>query len=177
MSDSIELRGMVVKTFEKDISTDIIYPGAYLYCTDTKRTPQFCFKVRGDEEFNRKLVSGEIPPRSIIVADANFGCGSSRAQAASSIAGHKLIIIAKSFARIFLKNACNCGIRTFIVPNIEATEGDVLYISKTEIRNERSGKVFSITPHQPNHQDLIDAGGLIPYVTNLLRAKLRGEEV
>lgn len=177
MNSKLKLSGTVVKLFGNDISTDIIYPGTYLYCTDAKKTPAFCFKVNNDEAFNKKLVSGEIPKGSIIVAGGNFGCGSSREQAASSIAGHGLVIVAKSFARIFLDNASRLGICTVIVPDIEAAEGDELEIAGTEVHNRRSGKKFAITPHQSYHQFLIDAGGLIPYAVELLRGKLHGEEV
>ncbi len=177
MNEKHTLSAKVVKVFGNDISTDIIYPGTYLYCTDSKKTPAFCFKVNNDEEFNRQLVSGAILPGSIIVAGANFGCGSSREQAASSIAGHGLVIVAKSFARIFLDNASRLGIRTVIVPRIEAAEGDTLSIAATTVRNEQSGKTFSITPHQSYHQFLIDAGGLVPYAAELLKASVRGERI
>lgn len=169
--------GTVVKVFGNDISTDIIYPGTYLYCTDAKKTPQFCFKVNNDEGFNKRLVSGEIPKGSIIVAGSNFGCGSSREQAASSIAGHGLVIVAKGFARIFLDNASRLGICAVIVPTIEAEEGDELEISASQVKNKKTGKTFDIAPHQSYHQFLIDAGGLIPYAAELLQAKLKGEEV
>jgi 3-isopropylmalate/(R)-2-methylmalate dehydratase small subunit len=169
--------GAVVKVFGNDISTDIIYPGTYLYCTDAKKTPAFCFKVNNDEAFNKRLMSGEIPKGSIIVAGSNFGCGSSREQAASSIAWHGLVIVAKSFARIFLDNASRLGICSVIVPDIEAAEGDELEIEDGKVKNKTSGKIFTIAPHQSYHQFLIDAGGLIPYAAELLQAKLKGEEV
>jgi 3-isopropylmalate dehydratase small subunit len=169
--------GAVIKIFGNDISTDIIYPGTYLYCTDAKKTPAFCFKVNNDEAFNKRLVSGEFPKGSIIVAGSNFGCGSSREQAASSIAGHSLVLVAKSFARIFLDNASRLGICSVIVPDIEAAEGDELEIADGKVLNKTSGKTFAIAPHQSYHQFLIDAGGLIPYAAELLQAKLKGEEV
>jgi 3-isopropylmalate/(R)-2-methylmalate dehydratase small subunit len=175
---TIKLRtGTIVKVFGNDISTDIIYPGTYLYCTDAKKTPAFCFKVNNDEAFNKRLVSGEIPKGSIILAGSNFGCGSSREQAASSIAGHGLVIVAKSFARIFLDNASRLGICTVIVPDIEANEGDELEIGDGKVRVKQTGKTYAIAPHQSYHQFLIDAGGLIPYAAELLRGKLKGEEV
>lgn len=177
MKTKLKLSGKVVKIFGNDISTDIIYPGTYLYCTDAKKTPQFCFKVKGDEEFNLKLVAGEIPRGSIIVGGSNFGCGSSREQAASAIAGHGLVIVARSFARIFLDNASRLGIRSVIVPDLEVEEGDTLVVTDTEVRNERTGKTFRVMPHQPYHQFLIDAGGLIPYAADLLRASAHGKEV
>ena len=177
MTTKLKLSAKVVKVYGNDISTDIIYPGTYLYCTDAKKTPAFCFKVNNDEAFNKQLISGEIPKGSIIVAGSNFGCGSSREQAASSIAGHGLVIVARSFARIFLDNASRLGIRSIISPDIEAAEGDELEIEGAEVVNKQTGKKFAIASHQSYHQFLMDAGGLIPYAAELLKGKLKGEEV
>ena len=69
-----------------DISTDDIYPGRYMATVLPTETPQFCFSDR--TEFNAKLKAKAFDPGSVIVADANFGCGSSREQAVSAIKGH-----------------------------------------------------------------------------------------
>ena len=92
----------VVYKFGDDISTDAIYPGRYMATVLPTETPQFCFADYA--ELNKNLNSGEWK-NCVLIADNNFGCGSSREQAASTILGHGLIVIAKNFARIFLQNS------------------------------------------------------------------------
>ena len=102
------------------------------------------------------------------MAGSNFGCGSSREQAASCLKGHGLLIVAKSIARIFLQNAVNLGLQTIVCPTIEAAEGDEFKILSDAIVNVTLGKTFPIMPHAPARQALIDAGGLIPYARKRL---------
>jgi len=144
-----------------DISTDVIYPGRFMATVLPTETPQYAFA--DNPEINTKLKNKEVPRGSIIVAGNNFGCGSSREQAASTLKGHGLIIIAKGFARIFLQNAINLGLNTVICPEIEASEGDELEIKDETIVNKTSGKEFKIIPLPKARQAIIDAGGLIPY--------------
>jgi 3-isopropylmalate/(R)-2-methylmalate dehydratase small subunit len=93
----------VVLKLGDDISTDIIYPGRYMATVLPRETPQYAFADYA--EFNARLRQGEIPAGSIIVGGKNFGCGSSREQAASCLKGPELVIVAKHFARIFLQNS------------------------------------------------------------------------
>jgi 3-isopropylmalate/(R)-2-methylmalate dehydratase small subunit len=152
-----------------DISTDAIYPGRFMATVLPSETPQYAFMDY--KEFNSNLVNGQIPQNSVIVANNNFGCGSSREQAASTLKGWELIIIAKNFARIFLQNSCNLGLKTIICPDIEANENDELEISDTEISNKTSGKKFAIEPLPRARQAIIDAGGLIAYTRKKLMGK------
>jgi 3-isopropylmalate dehydratase small subunit len=131
-------------------------------------TPQFAF---ADYEINARLKSGNVAPGSVIVAGANFGCGSSREQAASTLKGHELTIVAKGFARIFLQNSANLGLRTIICPDIDAKEGDELDFTPTHVVNETTGKRFAIVPLPKARQDIIDAGGLIAYTRKRLMEK------
>ncbi|MDR3669430.1 MAG: 3-isopropylmalate dehydratase [Holophaga sp.] len=156
----------VVLKLGKDISTDDIYPGRFMATVLPTETPQFCFADRA--EFNTRLKSGSVQPGSVVVADENFGCGSSREQAASTLKGHELVVVAKGIARIFLQNAINVGTRTVICPGIEASEGDDLELAGTEVRNKTTGKVFPTVPLPPARQAIIDAGGLIPYTRKKL---------
>jgi 3-isopropylmalate/(R)-2-methylmalate dehydratase small subunit len=149
-----------------DISTDIIYPGRYMATVLPTETPQFAFA--DSPEFNTALNAGEFPDGSYIVAGDNFGCGSSREQAASCIKGHGLTVVARSIARIFLQNSINVGLPMIICPQIEADEGDELEITDNEVRNLTSGKSFAIEPLPKARQAIIDAGGLIPYARELL---------
>jgi 3-isopropylmalate/(R)-2-methylmalate dehydratase small subunit len=128
-------------------------------------TPQFAF---ADLEFNRRLKEKLVEPGSIIVAANNFGCGSSREQAASCLKGHELTIVAKGFARIFLQNSANLGLRTIICPAIEASEGDELEMTSAGIVNTTTGKTFDVVPLPKARQDIIDAGGLVAYTRKRL---------
>lgn len=156
----------VVLKLGRDISTDDIYPGRFMATVLPTETPQFCFSDR--TEFNASLKAKAIPPGSVIVADENFGCGSSREQAASTIRGHELTVVAKSIARIFLQNAINLGLNVVICPTIEASEGDELEIILGKIINVTTGKGFMTEPLPPARQAIIDAGGLIPYTRKRL---------
>ena len=158
--------GNVVLKLGRDISTDDIYPGRFMATVLPTETPQFCFSDRTD--FNAKLKAKAIPPGSVIVADENFGCGSSREQAVSTIRGHELVVVARSVARIFMQNAINLGLNVVICPTIEASEGDELEFASGTIRNRTTGKAFATVPLPPARQAIIDAGGLIPYTRKRL---------
>jgi 3-isopropylmalate/(R)-2-methylmalate dehydratase small subunit len=151
----------VVLTLDNDISTDHIYPGRFMATVLPSETPQFAFADM--TEFNAKLKAREVAPGSVIVAGQNFGCGSSREQAASTLKGHGLVIVAKGFARIFLQNSANLGLQTVICPEIEASEGDDLEIGADGITNKTTGKRFTVVALPKARQAIIDAGGLIAY--------------
>ena len=156
----------VVLKVGDDVSTDTIYPGRFMATVLPSETPQYAFA--DDKDFNTKLNNGEIPPGSIIVGGKNFGCGSSREQAASCLKGPDLVVVAKDIARIFLQNAINLGLRTVICPDIEASEGDELEITETEVINKTTGKRFKYTPLPAARRAIVDAGGLIPYARQKL---------
>ena len=159
-------QGKVVLKLGDDISTDIIYPGRYMATVLPTETPQFAFA--DNAEFNQALKEKTIAEGSFIVAGDNFGCGSSREQAASCIKGYDLTVVARNFARIFLQNSINVGLKMIICPDIEAEEGDDLEIRDNKVWNLTSGKSFAIEPLPQARQAIIDAGGLIPYARRLL---------
>jgi len=159
-------KGKVVLKLDNDISTDIIYPGRYMATVLPTETPQFAFADNAG--FNQALKEKQVPAGSFIVAGDNFGCGSSREQAASCIKGYDLIVVARNFARIFLQNSINVGLKMVICPGIEAEEGDELEIRDNMVWNLTSGKSFAIEPLPQARQAIIDAGGLIPYARRLL---------
>lgn len=156
----------VVLKLEDDVSTDIIYPGRYMATVLPGETPQFAFA--DNQEFNRRLIAGEVPRGSVIVAGENFGSGSSREQAASALEGHGLIVVARSFARIFLQNSINLGLRTLTIPSIEAEVGDDLELTPNQVINRTSGRGFAVEPLPAVQQAIVDSGGLIPYARNRL---------
>ena len=151
----------VVFKVGNDISTDVIYPGRYMATVLPTETPQFAFA--DETAFNAKLKTKQVPPGSVVVGGKNFGCGSSREQAVSCLKGHDLIIVANDFARIFLQNGINLGLRMIACPGIEANEGDELEITADAVVNKTSGKQFKVDPMPRSRQVIIDAGGLIPY--------------
>ena len=162
----------VVLKLGDDISTDIIYPGRYMATVLPTETPQYAFADLS--EFNTKLKGGEVPPGSVIVAGKNFGCGSSREQAASCLKGPDLVIVARHFARIFLQNSINLGLRTVACPEIEAEAGDEIEVTDTEVINMTSERSFAVVPLPAARQAIIDAGGLIPFTRRLLLEERAG---
>jgi 3-isopropylmalate/(R)-2-methylmalate dehydratase small subunit len=160
----------VVLKLEDDVSTDAIYPGRFMATVLPTETPQHAFADLA--EFNARLKQKAIPPGSIIVAGKNFGCGSSREQAASALKGHDLIIVARGIARIFLQNAVNLGLRTIICPWIEASEGDELDVRADAVVNRTTGRSFPIEPLPAARRAIVEAGGLIPYTRQKLLRRL-----
>ncbi len=156
----------VVLKLGDDISTDIIYPGRFMATVLPTETPQFAFADL--PEFSSQRQAGAIPPGSIIVAGKNFGCGSSREQAASCLKGAELVVVAQHFARIFLQNSINLGLRTLICPDIEAEVGDEIEVTDENVLNRTNGKSFRIVPLPEARQAIIEAGGLIPYTRQKL---------
>jgi len=144
-----------------DVSTDVIYPGRYMATVLPGETPQFAFA--DDAAFNAKLKADQVPLGSIIVGGKNFGCGSSREQAVSCLKGHDLVIVARGFARIFLQNAINLGVKVVVCPSIEASEGDELEFTADQVCNKTTGLKHKTESMPAARQAIIDAGGLIPY--------------
>jgi 3-isopropylmalate/(R)-2-methylmalate dehydratase small subunit len=159
----------VVLTLGDDVSTDVIYPGRYMATVLPTETPQFAFADLAD--FNAKLKAKQVPPGSFVVAGKNFGCGSSREQAVSTLKGYDLIIVAKGFARIFTQNAVNLGLDIVEAPAVVAAEGDELEIQGDEVINVTQAKRFPIVPLPPARQALIAAGGLIAYTRKRVMEK------
>ncbi len=151
----------VIFTVGDDISTDIIYPGRYMATVLPEETPQFAFADNPD--FNARLLSLKKNHQSVIVAGENFGCGSSREQAVSTLKGHEVIIVAKSIARIFLQNSVNLGLKIILAPDNEASEDDELEISQDRVLNTTTGKSFQVEPLPKSRREIIEAGGLISY--------------
>jgi 3-isopropylmalate/(R)-2-methylmalate dehydratase small subunit len=156
----------VVLTLGDDVSTDTIFPGRFMATVLPSETPQFAFADHA--EFNAKVRGGSLPPGSVIVGGQNFGCGSSREQAASCLKGPDLVVIARGFARIFLQNAINLGLRTIICPAVAASEGDELEIGPDMVLNRTTGQRFPVVPLPAARQAIVDAGGLINYARALL---------
>jgi len=151
----------VVLQLGDDVSTDVIYPGRYMATVLPAETPQFAFADLA--EFNGKLKQKQVPPGSVIVAGKNFGCGSSREQACSCLKGYDLVVVAKGFARIFLQNSINLGLRLVTAPDFEAAPGDEVELQGERVVNRTRGKSCAAVPLPKARQAIVDAGGLIAY--------------
>lgn len=154
-------------TFGDHIDTDQIIPAKYLVTTDPKELATHCMET-ADQDFVKRVKPGDV-----IVAGVNFGCGSSREHAPISIKGAGVsCVIAKSFARIFFRNAINLGLSVLECPEaVDAIEaGDELEVdlSSGTIRDLTTEEVYKAKPYEPFMLELIEAGGLIPYTKRRL---------
>lgn len=150
-----------VWNFGKDIDTDLIIAARYLNTSDPKELAKHVMED-ADPAFVSKMTPGDI-----IVADENFGCGSSREHAPIALkAAGVAAVIAPTFARIFYRNAFNMGLPIFELPeSLEIKEGEKVSIDMDAgtITNLTSGKVYNFIPIPPFMQELIAAGGLMNY--------------
>jgi 3-isopropylmalate/(R)-2-methylmalate dehydratase small subunit len=159
----------VLFTVGDDVSTDVLYPGRYMATVLPAETPQYAFA--NDPEFNELLKKRGFPPGSVIVAGKNFGCGSSREQACSTLKGYELAIVASDIARIFLHNSINLGLRVVTAPGVAASAGDELEIGEAAVVNRTTGASYPVVPLPKARQAIIDAGGLIAFTRSRLTAK------
>ena len=161
----MKIRGRAI-TVGDNIDTDQIIPAVYLTSTDPAELAKHCLEGY-DEKFPSKIKEGDI-----LVAGENFGCGSSREHAPWAIKGAGIqCIIAKSFARIFFRNAINIGLPIVECPEgLEAEDGDEVEVDFEEgkVRNITKGKEYKTQSFPPFLQEIIDAGGLIGYARRRL---------
>ena len=156
------LKGKAWK-FGSDIDTDAIIPARYLNTSDEKELAKHCMED-ADPNFVKKIKPGDI-----IVAEDNFGCGSSREHAPIAIKAAGIsCVIAKSFARIFFRNSFNMGLPIFECPEAvdDISEGDELEVNMEtgEIKNLTKNKTYKAQPIPEFMQTLISKGGLLNYV-------------
>lgn len=159
------LKGKVFK-FGDDIDTDIIVPATYLSTFDPKELAKHCMEYTNPEFFK------EVKEGDIVVAGKNFGCGSSREHAPIALKGCGVsIVIAKSFARIFYRNALNIGLYILECPDavdgINANDEVSVDVDTGVITNLTSGKKYQAQPFPKFIQNIIECGGLI----NAIKAK------
>ena len=146
--------------FGKDVNTDEIIPGRYNVTTDPQELAKYVLcEIR--PEFPKMVKPGDI-----VVADRNFGCGSSREHApiALKAAGIKCVI-AKSFARIFYRNAINIGLPILECPDIDIKDGDEVTVN-LETGEVNTSQTFNTKPLPPFINQIIEAGGIINYLQN-----------
>ena len=153
------VKGTVHK-YASDVDTDVIIPARYLNTSSEAELAAHCMEDI-DPDFIKRVKKGDI-----IVAEDNFGCGSSREHAPIAIkASGVSLVIANTFARIFYRNAINIGLPILECPAAVSAlrAGDVVScdLARGVIYNETTGQSFTAQPFPPFIQDIIDAGGLM----------------
>jgi 3-isopropylmalate/(R)-2-methylmalate dehydratase small subunit len=151
--------GTVIK-YGDNVDTDVIIPARYLNTSDKKELASHCMEDL-DSTFTKRVKKGDI-----IVAGENFGCGSSREHAPIAIKASGIsVVVAKSFARIFYRNAINIGLAIVECPKAaeEAREGDILDVDLDagEIKNVSGGTEYKTEPFPEFIQKIISNDGLI----------------
>jgi 3-isopropylmalate/(R)-2-methylmalate dehydratase small subunit len=160
------IRGKVFK-YGANVDTDAIIPARYLNVSEPSELAKHCMEDI-DLDFVGKASKGDI-----IVATTNFGCGSSREHAPISIkAAGVSAVVAKSFARIFFRNAINIGLPLLESPEtVDNTDaGDILQIELEMgvINNITKGQTFKATPYPRFMSEIISSGGMVEYTRKRL---------
>jgi len=154
--------------FGNDIDTDVIIPGRYLVINDPVELANHAFEGMRPE-FAKDVKAGDI-----IVAGSNFGCGSSREHAPMALKGSGIAaIVAKSFARIFFRNAINIGLPLLICADVDnINDGDLLELNLAEgfIYNLVNEETYRTTPLPPFIRNIVEVGGLVEYTKRMVRA-------
>jgi 3-isopropylmalate/(R)-2-methylmalate dehydratase small subunit len=154
-------------SFGDDIDTDVIIPARYLTSSDEEE-----LGLHAMEDLDPGFADA-VRPGDVVVAGRNFGCGSSREHAPMALRGAGVsVVVASSFARIFFRNAINTGLPVLVCPEaVQATEtGDDLEInvSSGSIFNATKELRFAARPHPEFVLEIIERGGLVPWVRERL---------
>ncbi|SES96380.1 3-isopropylmalate dehydratase, small subunit [Methanococcoides vulcani] len=159
------MKGRVWK-FGDDVDTDAVIPGRYLVMNTPEELAPYTFiGVRPDFAEN-------VKENDIVVAGNNFGCGSSREHAPIALKGTKVgCVIAKSFARIFFRNAINIGVALLECPDTDKIDdGDEISVDfeSGTIENLTKGEKYQATPLPDFVRGIVDAGGLKEYTRKII---------
>jgi len=157
--------------FGDNVNTDVIFPGKYTYTITDPAEMALHAMEDADPEFSRKVRPGDI-----VVAGENFGCGSSREQAVLCLkAAGVAAVVAKSFARIYYRNAVNLGLPIVQCPQVvdEVSEGDRIEIEFSAGRLRHRGETYRFAPLPPEVAEILEAGGLVEFVKRQRRVGAR----
>ena len=169
----MQFKGTVFR-FGRDVDTDVIIPARYLNSSDHAH-----LAAHAMEDIDPTFAT-TVKPGDIVVAEENFGCGSSREHAPVALkAAGVSCAIAKSFARIFYRNSINVGLPILECPEaVDAiVAGDTVAVDTEAgtITNERTGETFTAEPFPPFIAEIIEAGGLVARTRAKLAAEKGGE--
>ena len=158
---------MRVWKFGDDIDTDAIIPGRFLTIYDPAELSKHAFEGTRDE-FAKEVRDGDV-----VVAGSNFGCGSSREHAPLALLGAGVkVVVAKSFARIFYRNAVNTGLLPLVSAGAESIrDGDAVAVDLAGGYIEANGRRLPIEPVPGFMKEIVDAGGLVAYAKDLDEVK------
>ncbi len=161
----MKFSGDVIK-YGRDVDTDCIIAARYLNTSDPAELAKHCM-----QDLDPTFVERVKPGETVIVADENFGCGSSREHAPICIKAAGVdCVIAKSFARIFYRNSINTGLAIMECPEAVdgISEGDKVSVDADAgiITNETTGKTYQAAPFPPFIAEIIEAGGLVARTKN-----------
>ncbi|MBC7085643.1 MAG: 3-isopropylmalate dehydratase small subunit [Methanomethylovorans sp.] len=152
--------------FGDDVDTDAVIPGRYLIMNTPEELAAHVF------EGVRPEFAKNVQENDIIVAGNNFGCGSSREHAPLALKGTKIgCVIAKSFARIFFRNAINIGVPLLECPHTDKIyDGNILEVDLATgvIRNITKDEQYQATPLPDFVRGIVDSGGLIEYAKKMM---------
>ena len=149
---------MKIYKYKDNVDTDVIIPARYLNVPDPAELAKHCMEDI-DKDFVNKVKQGDI-----IVANKNFGCGSSREQAPEIIKALGIqCVIAKSFARIFFRNAINIGLPAIVCKDLpdDVQTGDTMELHMSDGTAVANGKTYTCTKLPEYMQGILNQGGLI----------------
>lgn len=165
-----KIGGKVIK-FGNNVNTDVIIPGRYLVSIDPQELAKHAFEPLG-LEVQKRLWSSQV-----VVGGRNFGCGSAREQAASCLIGAGIkAVVAKSFSRVFFRNCINTGLPAIECSELaEATvDGDEVSMDLDRGTAEAKGNNFRFACYPESLKQILEAGGLIPYLAKYVLPKQEG---
>jgi 3-isopropylmalate/(R)-2-methylmalate dehydratase small subunit len=160
------LRGKAWK-YGDNINTDVIIPARYLYLSTAEELAPYCL-----EDLDTTF-AGAVQPGDVIVAGEDFGCGSSREHAPLALKGAGVsCVVARSFARIFYRNAINVGLPILECPaavdGVESGQQLEIDLETGRVCNLATGQAFQAEPYPRFMMEIIRAGGLVPYTRQQL---------
>lgn len=157
-----------VHIFGDHIDTDVIIPARYLNVSDPNELAKYCMQD-ADDTFTDRVEQDDV-----IIGGYNFGCGSSREHAPIAIKAIGIqCVIARTFARIFFRNAFNIGLPVIesdeIVDDVQA--GDIIEVNYSEgiVINQTQAKTYTITKFPEFMMNIIDKGGLVPFTKEVIQ--------
>jgi 3-isopropylmalate/(R)-2-methylmalate dehydratase small subunit len=161
-----QLSGRLIK-FGNNVNTDVIIHARYLVTIDPDELAKHVFEVLGED------VPARVREHQFVVAGDNFGCGSAREQAASAIRGAGIqAVIARSFARVFFRNAINEGLPVLACPALpeRVADGDELTVDLAAGTITHRDQTYAVAPLPESVRAILDAGGLLPFLKGQLAA-------